>query len=217
MIDVLEEKLKQNGWLCRNESSKRIVYKNLENGYQNFENTYAYDENGVYKTYQGRLILAMSLGSLNDNFIALYCLLNNNRLIIEEEIKEALNVIENAKTPLEIKQIYMKYLDEKYIVENLNLDVNKTKNNALNLSLEDDWFSIKYIVNDSFILISETNKLQSMYKQVLVYLILKKKFDEDVMTNLNNHNLTDENKLELYNIYATGDFVKIKETKKKVL
>ena len=217
MIEKVIEELKKDGWNIKNENNKLLIYKKDDMGNQNPHETFVCDEKGIYYFYQNIFCLLTSFDSLEQNFFGTFCLANEARGKVRMEYSTILKNLRNFPSKDTVNKIYESCFGVEYLRANLNLDSNLIKNNAFNLSLDNGWFCINYVVDDNILPITKVNDINKIYYQIFPFLMLKKFFDEDILKKFENYNIPSNRKLEFYNIYARGEYLELLDNKKKII
>ena len=156
--------LRKEEWILSVYKDKIKVYKLDAHGEMNPFDTYFCDSNGFYENRERAYhVTVASLGSLENNFIGLYCYLNVARNHVEKEIAEDIVQITDKTSLDEAYQIYAKYMDISYLNANLNLDPTREVNDAFNLSVDGEWLAINYILDNYYIPVTEVNRQDALY------------------------------------------------------
>ena len=214
-MNLIKRQIEEDGWYIKDEGNYIMLStKNFETEkYIDVEDNILCSEEGVFKNNRGKRQFLFDFGEKDKNLFATYIYIKNNQQI-NEIIYSQKNNIQNSN-PNDIGNIFASFFTLEYLNENLNLDINKIKKDALNVVMDDKFYNLIYVKEDYNVILQGATTLNDLYCDIFKYLYLKLNFDDIIKKE--SIDLSPDEVLKLFQIYADKSYAnpkKINEQKK---
>ena len=216
MLDMMKEKFKKMGYEVKLSSDKFEIFEKDAQGHVIPSPSLWCDSQCAYSTGErNQTVVAFGLKSLENNVMGLYFFITKNSAFVENELLDISKEIFAGASSERIKEAFLQYLGQDFIINRINYNPNEEKDNAFNYTQNGDLHIFNYNAKDKFINISASKNINFAYRGLLLAACLRKQYEEILSKEFQGLKLDDELDLSLFSLFYSKSY-SIIETKEKI-